>query len=320
MPDVPTAAGDARAACRAIIAEHSKSFALASRLLPTAVRDDAVILYAWCRRCDDAIDETPPAGQPAALARLREELDAVYGRHVAGDVVLDAFAEVVRRRRLPRQYPEALLAGMETDVRTPRLADRDELLVYCHRVAGVVGLMMCHVLGVAGEHALPHAAHLGIAMQLTNIARDVREDWDRGRRYLPLEMFPAEVRSRVAEPAGPLPTDEAVVKAIRQVTGRLLAAADVAYASADAGLPLLDRRSGRAIRVARLVYSRIGHIVASRRCDPHAPRAYTGKARKMALVARAVAEGRFGAAAGSVRIPETVLEGPAAVKGVPLTR
>ncbi|HVV81460.1 MAG TPA: squalene/phytoene synthase family protein, partial [Kofleriaceae bacterium] len=176
---------------RRTIAHHSRSFALASALLGRRLRDQAAVVYTGGRRADDAVDE-PAAGEDhaAALARLHRELDDVYAGSAA-DPVLAAFGDVVRARRVPRHYPAELLAGMAMDAAGARYATMDDLRLYCWRVAGVVGLMMSHVFGVADERALPRAAHLGIAMQLTNICRDVAEDWQRGRLYLPDELVAA---------------------------------------------------------------------------------------------------------------------------------
>ena len=130
---------------REVIARHGKTFALASRLLPPGLRDDAVVLYAHCRRVDDAIDGVGPERQPCALLRLRAELDEVYGRGTPSDPALGAFQALVRARGIPRQYPEELLAGMAMDVHGTRYSTLEDLLVYAYRVAGVVGPMMCHV-------------------------------------------------------------------------------------------------------------------------------------------------------------------------------
>ena len=173
------------ATCRQVIAVHSKSFALASRLLPTDLRDHAAVVYAWCRHADDAVDLVPAAEQPAALTRLREELDGVYAGEPQTDQVLGAFQQAIQLWGIPREYPEELLAGMQMDATDTTYDSMDRLLQYCFRVAGTVGLMMCHVLGVQEEVAVRHAAHLGMAMQLTNICRDVAEDWERGRLYIP---------------------------------------------------------------------------------------------------------------------------------------
>src|SRR5690606_34011223 len=159
------------------IARHGKSLALASRILPPTQRDCAAVVYAWCRRADDAIDLVPREEQPIALRRLREELDRIYLGEVMGDPTLAAFSDVVNRCAIPSRYPSELLDGMEMDAVGHSYGSWDDLLLYCYRVASTVGLMMCHVMGVRSDEALPHAVDLGVAMQLTNIARDVKEDW-----------------------------------------------------------------------------------------------------------------------------------------------
>jgi phytoene synthase len=176
--------GDDRALCRTIIAAHSKSFALASALLPAGLRDDIAATYAFCRRCDDAVD-TGPGDPIAAVRRLRAELASIYDGEAQAEPVLGAFQDVVRRRGIPQEYPRELIEGMAMDAMGARYETFDDLDLYCYRAAGVVGLMLCHVMGVRDERALAHATHLGMAMQLTNICRDVREDAARGRRYVP---------------------------------------------------------------------------------------------------------------------------------------
>ena len=178
---------DVVAICRETIGAHSKSFAFASALLPPRVRDEVCILYHWCRRADDMVDEC--TGDPhEAVALLEMELDAIYGGADLEDVTLAAMQQIVRERYIPAHYPRELVAGMAMDARGTLYPDLEALLLYCYRVAGVVGLMMSHVLGVRDRVALKHALHLGLAMQITNICRDVQEDWNRGRLYLPLEM------------------------------------------------------------------------------------------------------------------------------------
>ncbi|MET0410017.1 MAG: squalene/phytoene synthase family protein, partial [Polyangiaceae bacterium] len=145
---------------REVLAVHSKSFALAGKLLPPACLDDAAAVYAWCRRADDAIDNPSAEGPSRALTRLERELDALYAGKEPSDLSLLAFADVVRRRHIPVEYPRALLAGMAMDTGHVAYTSLGELRTYCFRVAGTVGLMMCHVLGVRHPHALKHAADL----------------------------------------------------------------------------------------------------------------------------------------------------------------
>jgi phytoene synthase len=286
----PPGEGSATRICAATLARHSRSFALAARLLPPAARDDAAVVYTWCRRVDDAVDEAPSQLDAArALARAREELErSVYGGAATRDVALAAFAEVVDRHAIPRRYPEELLAGMEMDVRGVRYESLADLLRYCYRVAGTVGLMMSHVMGVSDRRALRHAAHLGIAMQLTNVCRDVEEDWRRGRLYVPRDLLDAAGAADPPDgPGAPLP--RALVPALARGMRALLALADRYYASGDQGLAALDWRCALAVRTARLDYADIGRVISARGHDPLAGREVVRRRRKLALVAQASA-------------------------------
>lgn len=253
----------ALAACRRVIAQKSKSFSLAARLLPSACRDDVAVVYAFLRRMDDAIDLAPPHARSHALARMRAEVDAVYAGASLGEPILDAFAVVARRRAIPRLYVDELLAGMDMDVRRHAYASFDDLRLYCFRVAGVVGLLLCHVMGMKDAAALPNAAHLGIAMQLTNVCRDVEEDLEDGRVYLPRAMLGADL---ALVPSVDSPTRRAVQRVVRELLDR----ADRFYASADRGLVALPFRVALAVRVARRVYAAIGDRLRVRGCDPFA--------------------------------------------------
>lgn len=268
----------------AILAKGSKSFSFASHFLAPESRLYAASLYAWCRHVDDAIDEIPASEQPAALVALREELRSVYAGEPQEDAVLAAFQRLVQDRALPREYADELLEGMAMDAREERYADVAALLQYCHRVAGVVGLMMVHVLGVSDPVALRPAAHLGIAFQLTNISRDVQEDWGLGRRYVPDSLLGDAAARLDPELGGELPGAEREVLAA--AVKRMLDLADDYYASADRGVPHLPWRSALAIRAARWVYWGIGERVRKRGYDVYAGRAWVPLAGKIRLAAR----------------------------------
>ncbi|ANX04336.1 phytoene/squalene synthase family protein [Immundisolibacter cernigliae] len=291
----------------AFIQHHSKSFALASRLLPPAVRADVLVLYAWCRRADDTVDL---AADPATgLARLQAELDAVYAGRPAADPLLEAFAQLVRRCALPRHYPQELLAGMAMDLEPALYADHAALALYCYRVAGVVGLMMCHVMRVADDAALEQAAQLGMAMQLTNICRDVAEDWQRGRLYLPYRAlgFADEAAVRAAL-AGPIDA-ELAARLPAQVRG-VLARADAYYRVGMGGIGALDWRCGLAVRAAAGIYRGIGTALARQGYQPLAGRAYLPGWRKAGQVLLALA-GQCGAVVGAraaTRVPARQVE------------
>jgi 15-cis-phytoene synthase len=260
--------------CRAVLERHSKSFALAARLLSKEQRDDVAALYAWCRRADDAVD-LPNVEAPAiALARLERELDRVYRGVPQREPVLSAFQRVVRTRRIPEEYPRALLRGLAMDVAGVRYATLEELLHYCFNVAGTVGLMSCHVLGLTDARALERAAHLGIAMQLTNVSRDVLEDSRNGRVYLP-ELLLSERK--------------AGSRAIRGALAKLLNTAEQYYRSADQGIRALPWRAALAVRAARLLYSAIGRRIRANGYDVLRGRTVVTRARKLMLVGCALA-------------------------------
>jgi 15-cis-phytoene synthase len=273
-----------------VLARHSKSFNLAGRLFPPGPREDAAAVYAWCRRCDDAVDLSDPHDQAAALAGLHGQLDRLYSGQPIGDDVEDAFQEVVRERQIPSCYPEELLLGLAMDVEFRRYETVDDLLLYAYRVAGTVGLMMCHVMGVADPRALRHAAHLGMAMQLTNICRDVMEDWERGHIYLPDELVGPAVASELWALRGrPLPRERAPEIAL--AVQRLLQQAARLYRSGDAGMRWLSWRCALSVRTARFVYAGIGDVIHSRGHDVWAGRAVVPLGTKLGYVARAAAIG-----------------------------
>jgi phytoene synthase len=283
-----------------VLAQHSKSFALAGRLFPAGPREDAAAVYAWCRRCDDAVDLADPSQQAAALAREREQLALLYAGVPSTDPVLSAFQEVARERQIPSCYPEELLAGMAMDVEFRRFETMDDLMLYCYRVAGTVGLMMCHVMGVGDRRALRHAAHLGMAMQLTNICRDVMEDWQRRHLYLPDQVLGSAVADQLwARRGEPLPQELRVE--IAGAVQRLLAHAAQLYCSGDAGMRWLSWRCAVSVRTARYVYSAIGRIIESRDHDVWAGRAVVPLRTKLLHVARALALGTLEAPTRLVR-------------------
>ena len=267
--------------CAAVIRDGSRSFALAARLFDRTTMNAAVSLYGWCRYCDDQIDSV--GGDVIVASERLEELryrseQALAGRPQSAPVFV-AFQYVTAAYGIPAHYPLELIEGMAMDVRGQRYETLDDLLLYCYRVAGTVGLMMTHVMGVSNEKALSHAAAMGMGMQLTNIARDLIEDHERGRIYLPL--------SWLAE-AGLPPEELALTARRRKLAGlarRLLAVAHDYYRSGDAGLRYLPLRSACAVAAARHIYAAIGRKVLRRRERAWDRRTYTGPACKLALAA-----------------------------------
>ena len=183
-----------REACRIMTRHHAKTFYFASHVLPAQKRSDAYSVYAFCRYIDDQIDLAPDeAARVRAFAVLEQVLDAAYQPADQAPAMeaslpwLLAFRETIHRRSIPRNYFQDLLTGVEMDRGRVRLETWEELDRYCYHVAAVVGLIMVHVLTAPAPALLKPARDLGTAMQLTNILRDIREDWERDRLYLPKE-------------------------------------------------------------------------------------------------------------------------------------
>jgi len=263
----------------------SRTFYLASLLLPQRIAGPALAIYAFCRSADDTVD----LGERHvdALGSLRDRLHSAYAGNPRDRPEDRAFADVVRRFAIPRALPEALLEGFEWDASGRRYANEPELLAYAARVAGSVGAMMALLMGARGAHALARACELGVAMQLSNIARDVGEDARAGRVYLPLEWL----RDSGLDPERwqAAPQFSAPLAA---VIHRLLERADQLYARASAGVVALPADCRTGIHAARLLYAEIGHEVARRGGDSVGRRAVVPWHRKLAGVAAALAAAR----------------------------
>jgi phytoene synthase len=182
----------AYAHCDALTAAHSRSFYLATGLLPAAKRQAVRALYAFCRTGDDIVD--CPQGDPSAsLATWRRR--ALSAQPPTSDLVAVAWADTRRRYRIPQRYAEQLIEGVARDLpapgRQPRYATFEELAAYAYGVASTVGLMSMHIIGFSSRQAIPYAIKLGVALQVTNVLRDVGEDWARGRLYLPVQELAA---------------------------------------------------------------------------------------------------------------------------------
>jgi 15-cis-phytoene synthase len=267
-------------ACKALMRGGSKSFYLSSLALPQRVRVPATALYAFCRVADDAIDNST---QPArALADLQERLDAVYAGTPRADVADRALAAVVHDAQLPRVLIDALLEGFAWDAQGRRYETIEDLHAYGARVAGAVGAMMALVMETRDARSLARASELGVAMQLTNIARDVGEDARNGRLYLPL----AWMREAGLDPEAWL-ADPLFDNRVARVIARLLAEAERLYARGECGVCDLPRDCRPAIQAARLVYAEIGHALEAAGLDSVHRRTVVGSGRKLALLMRA---------------------------------
>lgn len=266
------------------IARGSSSFASAARLFDSDTRQSVVMLYAWCRHCDDVVDgqqdgHGQAAQDPALGVRRIEDLAEQTRRALRGQGTVSApfaaLAEVVRRHRIPERFPLEHLSGFRMDVEARRYHTLEDTLDYCYRVAGVVGVMMAIVMGRRDDVTLDRAADLGLAFQLTNIARDVIDDHAAGRLYLPAQWL-AEEQVHPAEVAEPRHRER-----VARVAQRLVEAAEPYYSSARLGIAALPIRSAWAVATARGVYREIGLQVKARGGSAWDQRIRTGRGRKL---------------------------------------
>lgn len=266
-------------ACRQLLRHGSRTFYAASYLLPRRIREPATALYAFCRLADDAVDES--GASAAALADLDYRLWRAYAGNPLAIAADRAFARVVHQHNIPPALPGALLEGFRWDAEGRRYETLEELHDYAARVAGTVGTMMAMLMGVRCRQQLARACDLGVAMQLSNIARDVGEDARAGRIYLPL----AWLREAGIDPQDWLaaPSHSAVLGAVIE---RLLREADRLYDRAEAGISRLPWGCRPGIHAARFLYAGIGDQVRRRRFDSVSGRAVVPAARKARLLTR----------------------------------
>lgn len=260
-------------ACRAHLKTGSRSFYAASFLLPRRVRAPASALYAFCRLADDAVDIDCTSG---AIERLQQRLDRVYSGMPESHPADRAMMHVVEHFAIPKHVPEALIEGLAWDSAGRRYETLDDLHAYAARVAGTVGVMMALVMGVREPNALARAVDLGIAMQLTNIARDVGEDARLGRVYLPREWLLDAGIDPDAWLAAPQFTPK-----LAEVIKRLLDVADGLYTRAEIGIAELPKGCRPGILAARLLYAEIGQEVRRNGFDSVSQRAVVPSAQKM---------------------------------------
>jgi phytoene synthase len=267
----------------------SKSFAAAAKLFPADVRRSVLMLYAWCRHCDDTVDgqelgfgAVALTQQEAAmqLARLEDQTRRAYAGEKMGDPAFAAFQEVALRHAIEPRYAVDHLAGFKMDVEQAHYETIDDTLRYCYHVAGVVGLMMASIMGAGKATVLDRACDLGLAFQLTNIARDIVDDAGMGRCYLPAAWL---------REAGIPPHELALPRhraALAGVAARLVDYAEPYYASATTGIIALPLRCAWAIATARNVYRQIGIEIKARGPRAWDERVGTTRAAKLWLLAK----------------------------------
>ncbi|MEM9177269.1 MAG: phytoene/squalene synthase family protein [Myxococcota bacterium] len=265
-------------AARRTLATHGKTFAWASRALGRETGQHVATLYAFCRRLDDLVDDKPREEARAVLDNVRRDL--ANGR--SEDVVVQRFLDLADACEIEASLPLQLLAGFESDLGRVRIESEAALVQYAYRVAGTVGLMANRIFGVRDRRADPFAIDLGIAMQLTNIARDVVEDAERDRVYLPRPWIPRDIT-----PTTLLHARLRTRLETRVAVNRTLALAERYYRSADVGLIFLPARARLAVVTASRCYEAIGESIRAQRDKQWGERAYVRPGRRLHPTGRA---------------------------------
>ncbi len=250
------------ALCRQMIRQGSKSFHMASLLLPSTYRQHARALYGFCRMADDLVDGAATPGR--AVAELTKRLDAIYAAQPLDNPTDRAFADIVMKFMIPRAVPDALIEGFTWDAEGRTYTSLSDVAAYAVRVAGTVGLMMSLIMGERRPEVLARAIDLGVAMQFSNIARDVEEDAELGRIYVPANWCEH----------GP-----------HKAASRLVTEAEKIYARAGSGIAMLPRSCRASINAARSLYREIGLVAQDQN---HHGRAVVPLPRKLWLVATAI--------------------------------
>jgi phytoene synthase len=293
----------------ASIKKGSKSFALASRVLPPALRDDAAMLYAWCRYCDDVIDgqemgrgqiDDYKTGQSERLSMLRQDTSNALAGKPTDNPVFAGLARVIKTHDIDHRHPFDLLMGFQMDAEARVYKSVDDILDYSYHVAGVVGVMMANIMGVRDEATLDRASDLGLAFQLTNIARDVIDDAKADRVFVPQDLLiaagaPIDAKAHLDRDNWP---------ALHAAACAQLGIAEQYYASAKVGIKELDFRCAWAISAALQVYRQIGENL--RKGGPEAWEGRVGASGKRKI---ALALGAMGPAMGRKSVGVTSRDG-----------
>lgn len=281
---------EAYAHCRAITRHHAKTFYLSTRFLPNEKQRSIFAIYALCRYIDDIVDETfdvnhkkdiNPDDVRRVINDLCERLDRAYETGSAESPILIAFADTLRSYHIPKHLPLELIEGVCMDLHQNRFQTFDEIYTYSYKVASVVGLMTSEVFGYSNNEALAHAIDLGIAMQLTNILRDIAEDLDRNRIYIPLEdlerfgISEQDMFNKVKD------------QRFYDLMHFQIQRAKSYYQSADKGIPMLNADSRLPVYLARMNYSRILDRIEEDVFKVFDQRAYLSTSEKLAIIPKA---------------------------------
>ncbi|MEX0906378.1 MAG: squalene/phytoene synthase family protein [Balneolaceae bacterium] len=273
--------------CRALTRRHAKTFYLSMRFLPNYKQRSMFSLYALCRYLDNLVDESEDLINLRKISRhqvlnhldlFQRKLIAIYEGVDQEDPVLEAFSDTLKRHYITLELPLELISGVKMDLEKDRFQNFDELYGYSYKVAASVGLMSAEILGYRDPNAATYAEHLGIAMQLTNVLRDIGEDLTKGRIYLPkneLKRFGIDERELFAH--------EISDNFIRMMKFQINRARGY-YQSADRGISMLSKDSRLAVSLARENYSRILDKIEENNYDVFRRRAFLNFTEKMLIL------------------------------------
>jgi len=280
---------------RSLTAHHAKSFYFSASMLPREKRWATFALYGFCRYVDNLIDVPRPRREDEILAELdylKNEILTSYRTGESEHPIIRPFIAVTKHFQISSEYALELIEGVKMDTHKNRYHDFEELYLFAYRVAGVVGLMMSPLLGYSDPAALVHAEKLGIAMQLTNILRDVKEDKEMGRIYLPLnELSEYNVTENDI-------FEERMTPELRRFMKMQVDRAHTYYDEADEGIQLLDRNAQFAIYSASKIYRGILKKIELRDYNPFLGRVFVPQRKKIRIVATEVIRTRALSIAG----------------------
>jgi phytoene synthase len=287
MPSLSSEIEKAYRYCETVTKTHAKSFYFAAKFLPKPKQKAVYPIYAFCRHVDDTVDDAESSSEEKAVEAIEKWkviLDEIYQTAENKDsklqtpdsrLILIAWQDLLETHKIPQNLPLELMQGVLMDTHTKRYETFDELYIYCYRVASTVGLMSSEILGYSDKIALRYAEALGIAMQLTNILRDVKEDAAMGRIYLPQEDLREFGVSNEQIFAGEM--NDSFIEMMKFQIER---ARDF-YRTGEKGISLLEKDSRLTVLLASRIYARILDEIEKQNYDIFTRRAHTTSSQKL---------------------------------------
>lgn len=277
--------------CRKITKEYAKSFYFASTFLPADKRKATYALYGFCRYTDNLVDDNVGKDSQFVELELRKWAEEVYRgikRGISQNPIIRAFIDVLKQYPINPDHAFELIEGVKMDITIDRYKTYEDLQLFCYRVASTVGLMMSEILGYSSKDALPYAVKLGEAMQITNILRDIREDYDEmGRVYIPQEYM--EKFNYTEEDIKAHRVNDNFIS----LCEFLMQKAEKLYNESDKGIIMLEKDSRFSIESARIIYSAIIPKIRENNYDVFSQRASVSMAEKLYILTRSIVKSKL---------------------------